>query len=412
MSLFKKSLFSLLTAASLCRAGAAEQEPVKKDIYSALARVAKLETMSAGREYTLPVGTGTVTGEKENFLRRRTPDEILAGGLSSGCGDQAAAFYGLMRSKGYKLLFVDAVELSVSSLLSKFNGHTAVAVKDAASGKWLLADPVAAEIISEDWDPSAKVYRSPAGSFWVGYAGSLERYPYKTPARLGAFYVKTLTTVPSEVRDEEIVRLRFSAGPGALKPDGSFFNPRMPAFIADYSTVYERLGLHPRRYVDVKLSARDAGPDSECKKTGQGAIECLIGGSSALGGAAFSWIERDKAAGWAGELNLQEEKAGKAPAAGFETPVILLPKSGFAIRFIVDRSYIKADGTWLNPFLQDFLLRYGSAKGTPVHIFPNSNDIMSECSWKAGQLNCRLGRNSGLGEAVYKIIESAALRKN
>ena len=149
-------------------ARAAASVSTEKNIYSALARVSKLEMMRAGRDYTLLIGTAVVTGEKEVFLRRRTPDEILAGGLSSGCGDHAAAFYGILKRQGYGLLFVDSVELSVASILEKFSGHTGVAVRDAASGKWILVDPTSSEIINRDWDTSSKLYRSPAEDFWIG----------------------------------------------------------------------------------------------------------------------------------------------------------------------------------------------------------------------------------------------------
>lgn len=255
------------------------------DFDAALARVARLKALETGRTYSLPARGETLTGTSEDFLERREPDEILASGLSSGCGDHAAAFYGLLRATGAQLKYIQAVELSASSLLERFSGHTAVAVQDPKTDRWLLVDPTKNKVLSRDWDLSARVFHSPAGRFWTGYSGPLEEYPAKSPAQLKSLLRRTLRLVPAPVWDKEVPRLDFSADP-------SIANPRTIAFLERFSAVYDDLGLRPETRVEVRF--KDGGPGfaGDCRRSGLASWTCHVGRDAAMDQRWFSWVER------------------------------------------------------------------------------------------------------------------------
>lgn len=266
---------------------------VPDDIAAALAQVGALKVMQAGRTYSLTVGTEAVAGTHVAFLSRREPEEVLSSGLSSGCGDHAAAFYGLLRAKGVQdLKYIEAVELSVSSLLERFSGHAAVAVKDPASDSWVLVDPINGKVVSERWDPAAKVLRTPAGRFWIGYAGRLEDYPVKSPEQLKKSFRRGLRAVPVEDWDREVVRLDIGPGPSMSGDAGSFANKNFPAFRDKYSGIYDELGVRPRERVSVAFTDGGPGYAGDCKRTRRDAWECSVGRDAAMDQTLFVWVER------------------------------------------------------------------------------------------------------------------------
>ncbi len=264
----------------------------RDDVDAALAQVAKLKLMKAGSTYSLPARGAVLTGSSADFLCRREPNEILSSGFSAGCGDHAAAFYGLLTAKGLSLRYIQAVELSVTSLLERFSGHTAVAVEDAQTAKWILVDPTNNKILSMDWDPSSRIFHSPAGRFWIGYIGRLEDYPIKTPAQLKTSFRRTLRMVPVTDWDQEVVRLDFKADTSLRRTDGSFVNPRWPAFIERYSQVYDDLGLQPGNRVTVEFADGGPGWQGDCKRIRSDSFKCSVGRESALNQQWFSWVER------------------------------------------------------------------------------------------------------------------------
>jgi hypothetical protein len=265
---------------------------VREDVDAALAQVAKLKMMQAGRAYSLPARGEMLTGSSDDFLCRREPDEILASGLSTGCGDYAAAFYGLLRAKGASLLYIDAVELSAASLLERFSGHTAVAIKNPQTNQWILVDPTNNKVLTETWDPSAQTFHSPAGHFWIGYEGRLEDYSIKTPGQLKSAFRRTLRLVPAAVWDQEVVRLDFSAAASMTSPNGSSVNPRYPAFLERYSQIYDELGLQPKARVTVEFTDSGPGWQGDCTRMSKDSWQCSVGRDAAMNQAWFSWIER------------------------------------------------------------------------------------------------------------------------
>lgn len=361
---------------------------VRDDIKSAFDRVAGLRMMAEdGRStYTLPARGQSLSGLCDDFLRRRTPDEILASGLSSGCGDYAAAFYGLMRQKGASLLYVDSAELSAASLLNRDNGHTGVAVKDPANGRWLLADPTNRKILSEAWSPDAKIYDGPAGRMWIGYVGRLEDYPVKSHDELKAFYDRTLRAVPAAVWDEELVRLEFSTGPSMLGPDGAYLNARCPQFLQRYGGVYDQLGVHPKRRAQVLFSDESlnaAGKD--CRRTGAGSWECFVKRAAAMSPGWFSYIEtqvmRQIAAPWG------------------------------PIRFIVDASMRRGDGLLFNPLVESFVRGATAEKGSLVRLIDGGPGSQGSCAPGHEEVVCRVGREAGMGDWLLREIARVSSRR-
>ncbi len=266
---------------------------IHDDIKSAFYDVAQLQGMdNDGRIYSLPARGQTLSAVSDDFLRRRSPDEILKSALSSGCGDYAAAFYGLMSKKGYTTLFVDSAQLSVTSLLHRDDGHTGVAVKDQASGHWILSDPTNRKILSENWDAGSKIYSGPAGRFWIGYVGTLEDYPVKSHDELKVFYDRALRSVPPAVWEKELVRLEFNAGPSMHHPDGSWTNPRCPDFLKRYARVYDELGVRPTRKARIEFSDAALNPSgSDCRRKAADSWECFVKREAAMSPSWFSWIE-------------------------------------------------------------------------------------------------------------------------
>jgi hypothetical protein len=88
------------------------KETVLTAILSNLEQVQRLQSMDNRRQYDLEAKGSLVTGSADDFLRCRTPAEIIKSGLSCGCGDYAFAFYSLMEAKGFQAIYIDAVPLS------------------------------------------------------------------------------------------------------------------------------------------------------------------------------------------------------------------------------------------------------------------------------------------------------------
>ena len=172
------------------------KETALTTILSGLERVQKLQGMDTRKKYELEARGTRITGYPDDFLRRRTPAEILESGLSCGCGDYASAFYSLIESQGLQVIYIDAVALNYSAIEGGDSGHTGVAVKDKESGNWILVDPTDDKILSGNWDPASTLYESPAGRFWIGYKGPLDKYLVRSHSELRTFYADTLSVEP------------------------------------------------------------------------------------------------------------------------------------------------------------------------------------------------------------------------
>ena len=220
-------------------------------IQAAFNSVAKLTNMEQGKRYEVPVGGVPETSPGDDFLRRRTGREVFDSGLSCGCGDHALAFMHLMESSGLEMLIVDGAEISFRALEHHFSGHVVVAVKIPKDGTWLLVDPTQRKIIDENWQRDAKTFYD--NRFWIGYAGPLAGYPAHSPDELRQFLGKTLSTVPPEVFNRQMMKFRFKLDASMFGTDGKCVNPHAEKMNERQDSLLKEYKITPAREVDVLL---------------------------------------------------------------------------------------------------------------------------------------------------------------
>jgi len=225
--------------------------PVVDQIQNAFDELKGLKEMTGDRQYELEAGGGKLLGNGDDFLRRRTGTEILASGLSSGCGDYAIAFVHLMEKRGLQTLFIDSAEVSLSSLKSHFSGHVVVAVRDPANKRWLLADPTNRRIISNDWSPNDKTFYG--NRFWIGYCGPLAKYPAHNPEGLKEFYSRTLQKIPPDFWNQHIFKLTFKVDSSLMAGDRSYLNPNIPKLAKIQEDALAKFHIHPEKEIPILL---------------------------------------------------------------------------------------------------------------------------------------------------------------
>lgn len=224
---------------------------VADQIQNAFDELKGLKEMTGERQYELEAGGGKLLGTGDDFLRRRTGPEILASGLSSGCGDYAIAFVHLMGKRGLQTLFIDSAEVSLSSLKSHFSGHVVVAVRDAANKRWLLADPTNRRIISNDWSLNNKTFYG--DRFWIGYCGPLNKYPAHSPEELKEFYSRTLQKIPPDFWNQHIFKFNFKVDSSLMAGDGSYLNPNIPKLAKNQEDALAKFRIHPEKEIPILL---------------------------------------------------------------------------------------------------------------------------------------------------------------
>ncbi len=222
-----------------------------EQIQAAFDEMSGIKDTTPGRQYELEVGGKKELGLGDDFLRRRTGAEILASGLSSGCGDYATAFAHLMETRSFQTLFVDSAEISLSSLESHFSGHAVVAVRDPANDRWLLADPTNKRIITNNWSTNDQTFYG--DRYWIGYCGPLNTYPAHRPDELKDFYARTLKTVPADFWNQHIFKFNFKVDPSLLGSDGKLLAPNVPKLTENQDRALAKFGIHPANEINVLL---------------------------------------------------------------------------------------------------------------------------------------------------------------
>jgi hypothetical protein len=261
---------------------------MEQRIQAVFSELRTLKPMKAGQSYTVRVAGTTETGPKELFLRRRTAQEIIDSGLSSGCGDDAIVFIDRIESQGFKTLLVDSAEISSGSLHDHFSGHVVVAIRSkeaTANAAWWLVDSTNLKILSRDWSPAEKSFQAFGSIFWIGYCGPLTDYPVHNAQELKAFYTKTLASVPRDFLNRTLYRLKFTVDTSLIGKDGKFLNPRLADFPRLQPTIFAAYGVEPEREVSILLKR---------------------GGDDAISDLTYS-----EATGWVSNLGL---KSGCSPS--------------------------------------------------------------------------------------------------
>ncbi len=229
----------------------------EQHIQAVFSELRALKPMQTGQSYTVRVAGVEETGLKEQFLRRRTAQEISDSGLSCGCGDYARLFIERIEARAFRALLVDGAEISSGSLQNHFSGHTVVAIhsRDAAvNASWWLVDSTNLNILSQDWSPTEKSFQAFSCVFWIGYCGPLTEYPVHNDEQLKAFYTKTLSTVPREFLSRTLSRLKFTVDSSLIDKEGKFLNPRLADFLKLQARIFADCGVEPQQEVAIRLA--------------------------------------------------------------------------------------------------------------------------------------------------------------
>ena len=245
--------------------------------------------MDAGKQYTLPVNGTLVNGQKDDFLRRRTAAGILASALSSGCGDYAVAFISLVERCGLQTLLVDAAEISVQSLQSRFAGHAVVAVRDESNRQWILADPTNKRILAAPWAAGEKMF---GGVYWIGFKGPVAEYPVHDASSLRKFYDRTLKTIPLDILNRQIIRLRFTIDASLMSTDGRFLNPNVSKLIENSERLLTEYGLQPQNEVIVRVVKGGDDARSDLRYSNENGWTLQLGLRSICSPGLLGYVER------------------------------------------------------------------------------------------------------------------------
>lgn len=268
---------------------------LRQAIQHGFAAVRSLKQMRPGTTYSLPVDGVTEIGRKEQFLRRRGSDEILASKLSCGCGDNARVFLDHLERAGFETLLVDAAEISSASLLNKFSGHAVVAVREKPSkdnAPWHLVDSTNLKIISENWSPEEKSFQAFGRLFWIGYCGPASEYPVQTPDKLQRFYTTTLATVPPSVLASKLVHLNFTIDPSLLNPDKSLVNPHLSKFVELQKPIFQDNAITPTRTVPVLLKRGGDNSQTDLTFSEPEGWVALVGTKSGCSPSLLAYMEQ------------------------------------------------------------------------------------------------------------------------
>ena len=250
-------ILALLLVTPLARLAAAEAESIDIQVRAVFAELRALKSMKSGERYTLPAGGKSLTGDGDDFLRRRTANEIAESGLSCGCGDYALLFIERIKPRGFDALLIDSAAMTLHSLLNKFDGHVVVAIRpgDAPKAPWWLVDSTALNVISRDWSPDSKSFTTSSSAvYWIGYCGPVERYVVHTPDELKQFYADTLAKVPAEFFNGTLYRLTFTVDKSLVDAKGSYLNPRVTNLQREQDEIFAKYGIKPAREIPILLT--------------------------------------------------------------------------------------------------------------------------------------------------------------
>ena len=288
-----KTLFAFVLAATAAAATAADKA-VDGDVQAVFAELRTLKSMDQRQTYTLMARGETLTGVADDFLRRRTADEIAASKLSCGCGDFAAVFAERIHARGYDALLIDSAAMSLHSLLNKFDGHVVVAIRPGGAPKspWWLVDSTALNIISRDWSPDAKSFTNSAGAtFWIGYCGPVEKYAVRSPEGLKKFYADTLAKVSPEFFNRALVRFAFTVDQSLVDEKGELLNPHVARLQREQDDIFEAYGIRPAREIPVRL-VRGGDNASGDLDIVDGKWVSRVGLKSACSPSFLSWLDQ------------------------------------------------------------------------------------------------------------------------
>jgi hypothetical protein len=287
-----KHLFTPLLACFGC---ASALGSIEAHVQEVMSEVRTLRPMKQSERYTLQAGGEALTGLSDDFLRRRSADEINASGLSCGCGDYAILFLDLMTRRGFEALLVDSAEISSRSLQSRYAGHAVVAVRGTvdrnSKWSWWLVDPTNRSVLSRDWSLSEKSFNAGGHVYWIGYCGVLEKYPAKSPEELRRFYTDTLAKVPREFFNRTLYRFRYIVDDSLRDADGRLLNARIQPFLTSQSKLFSSYGIEPDRTIIIRLVRGDDSASSNLRHSDAEGWVSRVGLKSACSASFVTYLE-------------------------------------------------------------------------------------------------------------------------
>jgi hypothetical protein len=290
-----KLIYSFALAVSLTSLLVAADKSIDGDVQAVFAELRTLKSMAQRQTYTLSARGEKLTGRGDDFLRRRTADEIAESKLSCGCGDYAAVFAERIQARGFEALLIDSALISLHSLVNKFDGHVVVAIRpsDAPKSPWSLVDSTALNIISRDWSPDAKTFTSSSGSvYWIGYCGTVEKYPVRTPDELKKFYADTLAKVPTEFFNRTLYRLMFTVDKSLIDEKGNYLNPRVTRLQREQDEILARYQIKPAREIPIVLTRGGDDASGDLKYSATGGWVGRVGLKSACSPSFLSYLDQ------------------------------------------------------------------------------------------------------------------------
>lgn len=254
-----------------------------------------LKPMDRGRIYTLSARGESLTGRRDDFLRRRTAGEIMGSKLSCGCGDYAAVFAAGIGRLGFQTLLVDAAEVSLHALVNRFDGHVVVAIRpgESADSPWWLVDPTARDVISRDWSPQLTSFSTSSGAVYrIGYCGPVEGYAVRSPDELKRFYADTLAAVPKDFFNRTLYRFTFEVDASLLDDLGRPLNPQLGNLARQQDEIFAKLGIWPAREIRILLTRGGDDASSDLKYSPDRGWVSRIGLQSACSPSFLSYLEQ------------------------------------------------------------------------------------------------------------------------
>lgn len=258
--------------------------------------VAKLKMMKEGKTYSFETTQGMITGPKEAFLRKRSPEEILEHGRASGCGDYALVFAHFMEQQGILVKLIDSAQISLISLRSNFAGHLVVAILDQENDRWILVDPTRRKIISDNWNIDRKSFVVHNTIYWIGVKESVSKYRslVDSPEKLKSFYKLTLQNIPKNILEKELFDLEFVVDSSMCLPDGNMANENLNRFIKRVKNLNSRLfreyDISPRK-VRVTFIRGNNSVTSKIHYYKKRGWVCTVGDKSDMGIELLQRIE-------------------------------------------------------------------------------------------------------------------------
>ena len=291
MKLFLASAL-VLSAVSFTTAA---EKLIDDHVQTVFAELRMLKPMERGRSYTLSARGESLSARSDDFLRRRTVDEISESKLSCGCGDYATVFAARIGRLGFDLMLVDAAEISFHSLVNRFDGHVVVAIRpgDALQSPWWLVDPMARDVISRDWSPQSTSFSTSSGAVYrIGYCGPMEGYAVRSPGELKQFYADTLAAVPADFFNGTLYRFTFDVDASLLDDLGRPLNPQLGNLARQQDEILAKLGIWPAREIRILLTRGGDDASSDLRYSPDRGWVSRLGLQSACSSSFLSYVEQ------------------------------------------------------------------------------------------------------------------------